>query len=76
MMNFAVFGTAIGRCGIVWSEGGIAGVQLPERSEAATRKRMLRRFPAARESAPPAGVRRSSTILLRCSAASTEISIM
>jgi methylated-DNA-[protein]-cysteine S-methyltransferase len=57
MMNFAVFETAIGRCGIVWSEHGIAGVQLPERSEAATRKRMLRRFPAARESAPPHAVR-------------------
>jgi methylated-DNA-[protein]-cysteine S-methyltransferase len=59
MMNFAVFETAIGRCGIVWSDGGIAGVQLPERSEAAMRKRMLRRFPTARECAPPADVRRA-----------------
>jgi methylated-DNA-[protein]-cysteine S-methyltransferase len=52
MMNFALFDTAIGRCGIVWSPRGIAGVQLPERSEAATRNRLLRRFPAAREASP------------------------
>jgi methylated-DNA-[protein]-cysteine S-methyltransferase len=58
MMNFALFETAIGRCGIVWSERGIAGVQLPERSEATTRKRLRRRFPAARDGAPSADVRR------------------
>ena len=59
MMNFALFETAIGCCGIVWSERGIAGVQLPERSAAATRNRVLRRFPAAHEEAPPAEVRRA-----------------
>ena len=56
MMNFVLFETAIGCCGIVWSERGIAGVQLPERSEAATRNRLLRRFPAAHEGEPPANV--------------------
>jgi len=59
MMNFTLFETAIGCCGIVWSEGGIVGAQLPERSEAATRNRLLRRFPEAREDAPPAPVRRA-----------------
>jgi methylated-DNA-[protein]-cysteine S-methyltransferase len=59
MMNFILFETAIGCCGIVWSERGIAGVQLPERSEAATRNRLLRRFPAARDATPPADVRRA-----------------
>ncbi|MGE5366545.1 MAG: methylated-DNA--[protein]-cysteine S-methyltransferase [Betaproteobacteria bacterium] len=58
-MNFVVFETAIGCCGIVWSERGIAGVQLPERSEAATRNRLLRRFPAAHEGEPPADVQRT-----------------
>jgi methylated-DNA-[protein]-cysteine S-methyltransferase len=48
-LGFASFDTAIGRCGIVWSGRGVAGVQLPERSEAATRARLRRRFPAARE---------------------------
>jgi methylated-DNA-[protein]-cysteine S-methyltransferase len=59
MMNFVLFETAIGCCGIVWSERGIAGVQLPERTETTTRKRLLRRFPVAREDAPPADVRRA-----------------
>ena len=59
MMNFTLFETALGCCGIVWSERGIVGVQLPERSEAATRKRLLRRFPAAHEGERPAEVRRA-----------------
>lgn len=59
MMNFAVFETAIGCCGIVWSERGIVGIQLPARSEAATRKRLLRRFPSAQEGEPRAEVRRA-----------------
>src|SRR6516165_9991116 len=58
-MNFALFETAIGCCGIVWSERGIAGVQLPERSKAATRNRLLRRFPMARDGAPPPEVKRA-----------------
>ena len=56
--GFALFETAIGRCAIVWNERGVAGVQLPERSERATRDRLLRRFPQAREAAPPAEVQR------------------
>jgi methylated-DNA-[protein]-cysteine S-methyltransferase len=49
--GFALFETAIGRCGIVWSERGITGVQFPEGSEQATRNRLQRRFPNAREAA-------------------------
>jgi len=52
-LGFALFETAIGHCGIVWSELGVTGVQLPERNEPATRNRILRRFPAAREAVPP-----------------------
>ena len=51
--GFALFDTAIGRCGIAWGEGGIAGVQLPEAGERETRARMLDRFPAAGEAVPP-----------------------
>ena len=58
MMHFTLFETAIGRCGMVWSARGIAGVQLPERSEAATRNRLLRRFPGARDGEPTAQLRR------------------
>ena len=57
--GFALFETAIGHCGIVWSERGIAGVQLPESGERATRRRVLARFPAARAAVPPAHVRRT-----------------
>ena len=48
-LGFALFETAIGHCGIVWSERGVVGVQLPERSEDATRNRIRRRFPTASE---------------------------
>lgn len=56
-LHFALFDTAIGCCGIVWSARGIAGVQLPEASEAATRARVLRRFRAAQEATPPSDVK-------------------
>jgi methylated-DNA-[protein]-cysteine S-methyltransferase len=58
-LGFALFETAIGHCGIVWSERGVAGVQLPERDEQATRNRLLRRFAGAREAVPPDVARRA-----------------
>jgi methylated-DNA-[protein]-cysteine S-methyltransferase len=57
--SFALFDTNIGRCGIAWSARGIAGVQLPEASEAKTRARLTRRYPHAREAPPPADVCRA-----------------
>jgi methylated-DNA-[protein]-cysteine S-methyltransferase len=54
--GFALFDTAIGRCGIAWGPHGIGGVQLPETREVETRARLLRQFPNAREAAPPADV--------------------
>ena len=57
--GYALFETAIGRCGIVWSERGIGGVQFPEGSDQATRRRLLRRHPNAHEAAPPEAVRRT-----------------
>lgn len=56
--GFALFETAIGCCGIVWSARGIAGVQLPEKSEQSTRARAQRRYPAAHETVPPPRVQR------------------
>ena len=58
-LGFALFDTAIGGCGIVWNTRGIVGVQLPEKSEQATRNRVLRRHPGARETSPPADVQRA-----------------
>jgi methylated-DNA-[protein]-cysteine S-methyltransferase len=58
-LGFALFETAIGTCGVAWSEAGIVGVQLPEPRDTATRARMLRRYPGAREETPPVSVRRA-----------------
>jgi methylated-DNA-[protein]-cysteine S-methyltransferase len=56
--GFAIFDTAIGRCGIAWGERGIVGVQLPEGTDSRTRGRVLQRVPGAvHEAAPPAPVR-------------------
>jgi len=51
--GYTIFDTAIGRCGIVWSEAGILGVQLPEMREIDTRRRLLRLYDEAREQRPP-----------------------
>jgi methylated-DNA-[protein]-cysteine S-methyltransferase len=58
-LGFVLFETAIGACGLVWGERGLVGVQLPEAKEAATRTRVLVRFPGAREATPPAAVRKA-----------------
>jgi methylated-DNA-[protein]-cysteine S-methyltransferase len=55
-LGFHLFPTAIGECGIVWSGRGVAGVQLPEKTERLTRVRVARRFPGACEAAPPSEI--------------------
>jgi methylated-DNA-[protein]-cysteine S-methyltransferase len=56
---FVLFESAIGCCGLAWSDHGIAGVQLPESDMAAIRRRVLERFPQAREAPPPADIART-----------------
>lgn len=51
--GYTIFDTAIGRCGIVWSDAGILAVQLPELREIDTRRRLLRLYAEAREQRPP-----------------------
>jgi methylated-DNA-[protein]-cysteine S-methyltransferase len=52
--GIALFETAIGVCGISWSERGITAVQLPAAHEDLTWARLRRRAPHARElPAPP-----------------------
>ena len=51
--SYALFDTAIGRCGIGWGNGGIACVQLPEATAGDTRKRICERLTNARPAAPP-----------------------
>ncbi|MGC1411963.1 MAG: methylated-DNA--[protein]-cysteine S-methyltransferase [Acetobacteraceae bacterium] len=58
-LEFALFATAVGPCGIAWNVRGVAGVQLPERSEGSTRARLQRRYPDAREAVPPAPIQQA-----------------
>jgi methylated-DNA-[protein]-cysteine S-methyltransferase len=51
--GYTIFDTAIGRCGIVWSNAGVLSVQLPEMREIDTRRRLLRLYDEAREQRPP-----------------------
>ncbi|MGH3860754.1 methylated-DNA--[protein]-cysteine S-methyltransferase [Actinokineospora sp.] len=46
---YALFDTAIGRCGVAWGPNGITAVQLPEKDDSAT----VRRLGAGEESDPP-----------------------
>jgi methylated-DNA-[protein]-cysteine S-methyltransferase len=50
--GYTIFDTAIGRCGIVWSDAGIVCVHLPEARELDTRRRLFRLYPEAREMRP------------------------
>lgn len=52
-IGIAFFATALGDCGIAWSDRAIVGVQLPERTAGATRSRLRRRFPSAADMSPP-----------------------
>jgi len=54
--GYSVFDTGIGRCGIVWSDAGVAGVQLPEAREIETRRRLFQLYPDAREMRAPLNV--------------------
>jgi O-6-methylguanine DNA methyltransferase len=58
-VGFALFDTAIGRCGIAWNGRGVAGVQLPEARDAETRARLLQQFPDAREGSLPPEIERA-----------------
>jgi len=58
-LEFALFDTEIGRCGIAWGAEGVTGVQLPESRELRTREKVRERFPGARESTPPPSVQRA-----------------
>lgn len=59
MTGFALFDTAIGRCGVAWGERGLLGVQLPEADDAKTRARLLQKASGAREETPPTDVQRA-----------------
>ena len=51
--SFAIFDTAIGRCGIAWGSRGITAVQLPMGNEEKTRGRIRQRYGDITEASPP-----------------------
>jgi len=55
--GYTVFDTALGRCGIAWSDAGVIGLQLPEAREIETLRRLFRLFPEARELRPPQSIK-------------------
>jgi len=61
--TYALFDTAVGRCGIVWTARGIARVQLPEPDDARTRARLLAGVADA-EYGTPAGAARRAVALV------------
>jgi methylated-DNA-[protein]-cysteine S-methyltransferase len=62
--HYCVFDTAIGACGIAWSERGLTRLQLPERDRNATEKR-LRAGAATRSESAPAAIAQAITDVQR-----------
>ena len=54
--HYCLFDTAIGLCGVAWSERGLTRLQLPESDRSTTEKRLKAR--AVRSDDPPDAIRR------------------
>jgi methylated-DNA-[protein]-cysteine S-methyltransferase len=54
MTHYCLFDTAIGPCGVAWSERGLTRLQLPESDRSATEKRLRARAAEASQAAPAA----------------------
>jgi methylated-DNA-[protein]-cysteine S-methyltransferase len=63
--SFALFDTAIGRCGVAWSARGIARIALPEASSAATRHRLSLGPPDAAEALPPPAIEAAIALIVQ-----------
>jgi methylated-DNA-[protein]-cysteine S-methyltransferase len=55
-LGHCLFDTAIGACGIAWTDTALAAVQLPEASQEGTRRRLLRHVGDVPQAAAPAFV--------------------
>ena len=53
-LSYTLFDTPIGRCGVAWSERGIARIQLPEASDAKTVRRLAMNDDLRLAEPPPA----------------------
>ncbi|MGV3571112.1 MAG: methylated-DNA--[protein]-cysteine S-methyltransferase [Ramlibacter sp.] len=52
-LGHCLFDTAIGACGLAWTDVALAAVQLPEATPAGTRERLCRPFGELPDSEPP-----------------------
>jgi methylated-DNA-[protein]-cysteine S-methyltransferase len=52
VIRFALFDTAIGRCGIAWSDAGLVRMALPDTDDDALRARLAKAHPSAVEARP------------------------
>lgn len=50
---YTLFETTLGCIGIAWNDRGVVATQLPEASDDATRSRLLRKIPSAKEAVAP-----------------------
>jgi methylated-DNA-[protein]-cysteine S-methyltransferase len=57
--HHCLFDTAIGTCGIGWSEYGVVSLQLPERDRAATERRLRAKSQQSSPGAPPEPIQRA-----------------
>lgn len=55
-IHHALFETAIGSCGVAWSAEGLVALALPERDQAATEQRLVRKSRSAGKATPPRAV--------------------
>jgi methylated-DNA-[protein]-cysteine S-methyltransferase len=55
-IHHALFPTAIGACGVAWSERGLTAVALPERDAAATEKRLRAKSRSIGRAEPPPAI--------------------
>lgn len=61
--GFTLFDTALGRCGIAWTERGVAAVRFPEAGEQRMRARLVQGVADAVEMPPPAEVQRAIDLI-------------
>jgi methylated-DNA-[protein]-cysteine S-methyltransferase len=65
MTEFALFDTAIGTCGVAWTEHGISDVLLPGRSVEHTRRQLTTRYGADAQAVPPPAVASAILAIVR-----------
>jgi len=62
-IHHTLFPTAIGICGVAWSERGLTALALPEREEAATEKRLRGKSHSAGRAAPPPAIAQAIALI-------------